>query len=49
VLSDPSYRQVACERAAALAGVDGAANAADEVERVLTSTMPTQQLKRALA
>jgi UDP:flavonoid glycosyltransferase YjiC (YdhE family) len=49
VLSDPSYRQAACERAAALAGVDGAANAADEVERVLTSTMPTQQLKRALA
>jgi UDP:flavonoid glycosyltransferase YjiC (YdhE family) len=32
ILSNPSYRESARQRGAALAGVDGAANAADEVE-----------------
>lgn len=36
VLNTPSYRQNARERAAALAGIDGAANAADEVESLST-------------
>jgi len=35
LLSTPSYRHNARQRAAALAGVDGAANAADEVELLL--------------
>ncbi len=35
VLTTPSFRQHAQERAKALAGVDGAANAADEVEALL--------------
>jgi UDP:flavonoid glycosyltransferase YjiC (YdhE family) len=35
VLSNPSYRSNARQRAAALAGVDGASNAADEVEALL--------------
>ncbi|MGO9397090.1 MAG: glycosyltransferase [Xanthobacteraceae bacterium] len=38
ILSTPSFRQNACERAKALAGVDGAANAADEVETLLGAT-----------
>ena len=37
VLTTPSFRQHAKERAAALAGVDGAANAADEVEALLAA------------
>jgi UDP:flavonoid glycosyltransferase YjiC (YdhE family) len=37
VLAAPSFRARAQERAALLAGVDGAANAADEVEALLTS------------
>jgi UDP:flavonoid glycosyltransferase YjiC (YdhE family) len=35
ILSTPSFKQSARERAKALAGVDGAANAADEVESLL--------------
>jgi len=35
VLADPSYRSAAKHRAQALAGVDGASNAADEVEALL--------------
>lgn len=35
VLSAPSFRENARERASALAGIDGAANAADEVEALL--------------
>jgi UDP:flavonoid glycosyltransferase YjiC (YdhE family) len=35
VLSTPSYLENARQRAAALTGVDGAANAADEVEALL--------------
>jgi hypothetical protein len=35
ILSTPSFKQNARERAKALAGVDGAANAADEVESLL--------------
>ena len=38
ILSTPSFRQNACERAKALAGIDGAANAADEVETLLGAT-----------
>jgi len=49
VLSAPSYRQAARERAAMLACVDGAANAADEVEQVLAATMRIPQPKRVLA
>jgi UDP:flavonoid glycosyltransferase YjiC (YdhE family) len=37
VLTTPSFRRHAQERAAALAGVDGAANAADEVEAMLAA------------
>jgi UDP:flavonoid glycosyltransferase YjiC (YdhE family) len=37
VLTGPSFRDNARQRAAALAGVDGAANAADEVEALLAS------------
>jgi UDP:flavonoid glycosyltransferase YjiC (YdhE family) len=37
VLATPSYRANAKERARALAGIDGAANAADEVEALLPS------------
>jgi UDP:flavonoid glycosyltransferase YjiC (YdhE family) len=37
VLSMPSFRDAAAQQAAALAGVDGAANAADEVEALLVS------------
>jgi len=37
VLSDPSFRSKAAQRAKALAGVDGAANAADEVEAMLAA------------
>jgi len=44
VLFAPSYRQEAHRRAAALAGADGAANAADEVERVLAATRSTQRV-----
>jgi len=46
VLSDPSYRQAARERAAALAAVDGAVNAADEVERLLAAAPATHQRQR---
>jgi MGT family glycosyltransferase len=35
ILATPSFKQNARERSAALAGVDGAANAADEVEALL--------------
>jgi UDP:flavonoid glycosyltransferase YjiC (YdhE family) len=35
ILSTPSFKQNAKERAKALAGIDGAANAADEVESLL--------------
>ena len=35
VLATPSYRENARQRAASLAGVDGAANAADEIEALL--------------
>jgi UDP:flavonoid glycosyltransferase YjiC (YdhE family) len=44
VLFAPSYRQEAHRRAAALAGADGAADAADEVERVLAATRSTQRV-----
>jgi UDP:flavonoid glycosyltransferase YjiC (YdhE family) len=37
VLAAPSFRAAAQQRAAMLASVDGAANAADEVEALLTS------------
>jgi hypothetical protein len=37
VLSDPSYRLVAKRMSASLAGVDGAANAADEIEALVVS------------
>jgi UDP:flavonoid glycosyltransferase YjiC (YdhE family) len=38
ILSTPSFRQNAAARGKALAGVDGAANAADEVEGLLGIT-----------
>jgi UDP:flavonoid glycosyltransferase YjiC (YdhE family) len=41
VLSQPSYRHNARTRAEALAGVDGAANAADEVEALLGAGLRT--------
>ena len=44
VLFAPSYRREAHRRAAVLAGVDGAVNAADEVERVLAATRSTQRV-----
>jgi hypothetical protein len=37
VLSTPSFRGTAREKSALLAGIDGAANAADEVEALLAS------------
>jgi len=37
VLSTPSYRQKAMQRSACLAGIDGAANAASEVESLLAA------------
>ena len=37
VLSTPSFREQARQRAAELAGIDGAANAADEIEALLTA------------
>jgi UDP:flavonoid glycosyltransferase YjiC (YdhE family) len=37
VLSSPAYRQRAQARAQALAGIDGAANAADEIEALLAA------------
>jgi UDP:flavonoid glycosyltransferase YjiC (YdhE family) len=35
VLSDPAYRRNARARAEALAGIDGASNAADEIEALV--------------
>ncbi len=35
VLATPSYREKAMQRSACLAGIDGAANAANEVESLL--------------
>jgi hypothetical protein len=46
VLSVPSRGQAARGRAAALAGVDGTANAADEVERVLAAPASAHQARR---
>jgi MGT family glycosyltransferase len=40
ILSTPSYRDNAMSRAGALAGVDGAANAADEIEALLAKKAP---------
>jgi MGT family glycosyltransferase len=40
ILAAPSYREHARRRAAMLAGVDGAANAADEVEALLSVSSP---------
>lgn len=46
VLSVPSFRDNARQRATALAGIDGAANAADEVEKLLDSA-PAHRSGRA--
>lgn len=46
VLSTPSYRHEARRRAEVLAGVDGAANAANEVESLLLSDAPKAVLSR---
>jgi UDP:flavonoid glycosyltransferase YjiC (YdhE family) len=43
ILSTASFREHARQRAMALAGVDGAANAADEVEGLLQSQKPTER------
>ena len=48
VLSTPSFRENARQRSAALAGIDGAANAADEVEALLTlkaAAAPNRELR----
>jgi hypothetical protein len=49
VLSTPSYRDEARRRAAALAGVEGAAKAADEVESLLASTAANSRKKSGKA
>jgi UDP:flavonoid glycosyltransferase YjiC (YdhE family) len=48
VLSKPSFRAAATQRAAMLAGVDGAANAADEVEALL-SVKPSRDCSQLVA
>jgi MGT family glycosyltransferase len=48
VLSKPSFRAAARQRAAMLAGVDGAANAADEVEALL-SVKPSRDCSQLVA
>ena len=46
VLATASYRANAREQSAALAGVDGAANAADEVEALLSGRTANRQAPR---
>jgi UDP:flavonoid glycosyltransferase YjiC (YdhE family) len=48
VLSQPSFREAAKQRATMLAGVDGAANAADEVEALL-SVKPSRDCSQLVA
>ena len=48
ILSTPSFRENARQRLAALASIDGAANAADEVEALLelqASAAPNRELR----
>jgi UDP:flavonoid glycosyltransferase YjiC (YdhE family) len=47
VLSVPSFRDNARQRATALAGIDGAANAADEVEKLLDGVSAVRRNGRA--
>jgi UDP:flavonoid glycosyltransferase YjiC (YdhE family) len=47
ILGEPGYRQAAARRATALAGIDGAANAADEVEALLSAEATGAGLDRA--
>jgi UDP:flavonoid glycosyltransferase YjiC (YdhE family) len=47
ILGTPSFSAAARERAAALAGVDGAANAADEVEVLLQGAVRRQDCPTA--
>ena len=45
ILADPSYRMKAGSRSQALAGVDGAANAADEIEAMLQARTSDRQFE----